>query len=134
MKSECGDVPLAPGGGQSGQPANVAFVNVMPAASTTVTHGVLQRTLVIDTYGMDGGFDKMAALKPSGPGGVNGCFSSVSGLNAMTVGGDSPGRTMRGTERAKLACVGCRRDNKKVSPRLFLHILTRMSTYHIASI
>jgi hypothetical protein len=105
MKIGCADVPLAHGGGQ---PANVAFVNVMPASSSTVTQdaaGALQRTLVIDTNGVDR------------LGGVNGCFNSVSGSNTMTLGGDSAGRTMRGTERAKLACVGCRRDNKKASLR-----------------
>jgi len=64
--------------------------------------------LVIDT-------DDMDRL-----GGVNGCFSSVP--NAMTLGEDSPGRTMRGTERAKLACVGCRRDNKKASPKDICHV------------
>lgn len=92
MKIECADVPLAPSV-QHGQTSNVAFVNVMPVSMQQHRIGDVDST----------------------PGGINGCFNSVPGSNTMVVSGESPGRTTRGTERAKLACVGCRRDNKKAS-------------------
>lgn len=62
--------------------------------------------------------DVGAAQHP--PNGTNGSFSRATaggspGLPAAS-GNNNQGRT-RGSERAKLACVGCRRDNKKESPR-----------------
>lgn len=45
----------------------------------------------------------------------NGGFGSAAEGLASDQRATSPGKSLRGTDRAKLACVGCRRDNKKAS-------------------
>ena len=51
---------------------------------------------------------------------TNGSFGMGLTLDQTIIfNGSGQGKLLRGTERAKLACVACRRDNKKAS----LHVL-----------
>lgn len=93
MNLQCVDAPLAP---------SMAFPNAQ-----------IQNGAIHDgspTYGLvgnpDGTTDQFVTNLPDFLG------TSTMALDQMPAN-DSPGKSVHGTERAKLACAGCRRDNKK---------------------
>lgn len=66
--------------------------------------------------------------------GTNGtsCTPAVGSTSSKTmVSGSNQGKFLRGTDRAKLACVGCRRDNKKVSLYYILDVIFQTSGHFI---
>ena len=95
MNLHCADAPLAP---------NMAFANAQ-TQNGGIHDGLSTHGLIGDP---DGTRNQLATNLQDFPG------TSVMDLASDQMpASDSPGKSPPGTERAKLACAGCRRDNKK---------------------
>lgn len=110
MMLNCADGPAGPG-------SHSGSANTTPALMQTgkPSHRILVGPMRSDDK-KNAGYDVGAAQHPLN--GANGSFSRATAGGSpsppATSGNNNQGRT-RGSERAKLACVGCRRDNKKAS-------------------
>jgi len=108
------DGPLAPG--TLHQASHLAFANTQQHPHIQ-GGGLHHMSSILGSIGSPGersdefetGVQEFSASTNEGFGDFN-----VSTLDQMAFGGQ--GKSLRGTERAKLACVACRRDNKKASP------------------
>jgi len=108
---QCVLAPLGPGALH--QAPQLAFANIQQHPHVQ-GGGLHHRSSVHESIGSPAGFETGVQDFSASTNGGFGDFNVGSTLDQMVVD-SGQGKLLRGTERAKLACVACRRDNKKAS-------------------